>query len=112
MDTSVRNLLYRHPEFYELAYPEPNDETPTMCRRMFARYLSKPPRSILDIGCGAGRDLNSLSKKCADCWSVDYLPEMIEYAKAQRPHMHLQLGDMRTVRLGRMFDVVTCDRNR
>lgn len=31
MDPSVRNLLYRRPELYELAYPEPNDETPAMC---------------------------------------------------------------------------------
>ena len=106
MDASVRNLLYRHPQFYELAYPEPNDETPTMCRRMFSRYLSEPPRSILDIGCGTGRDLDSLSKECSDCWGVDCLPEMIEYAKARRPHLHLQVGDMRTVRLGRTFDVI------
>jgi SAM-dependent methyltransferase len=106
MDATVRNLLYRRPEFYELAYPEPNDETPMMCRRMFARYLGRPPQSILDIGCGTGRDLNSLSKECSDCLGVDYLPEMIEYAKARRPHLHLQVGDMRTVRLGRTFDVV------
>jgi SAM-dependent methyltransferase len=105
-DATVRNLLYRRPEFYELAYPEPNDETPMMCRRMFARYLSQPPRSILDIGCGTGRDLDSLSKECADCWGVDYLPEMIEYAKVRRSHLHLQVGDMRTLRLGRTFDVV------
>jgi SAM-dependent methyltransferase len=106
MDTTVRNLLYRRPEFYELAYPEPNDETPMMCRRMFARYLSQPPQSILDIGCGTGRDLDSLAKECSDCWGVDYLPEMIEYAKKHRPHLHLQVGDMSILRLGRTFDVV------
>ena len=100
MDASVRNLLYRNPQFYEVAIPEPNDETPTMCRRMFARYLGKPPRSILDIGCGTGRDLHSLSRECPDCWGVDYLPEMIDYAKAQRPHMRLQVGDMRSVAVG------------
>ena len=34
MESSVRNLLYRNPQFYELIYPEPKDETPMMCRRM------------------------------------------------------------------------------
>lgn len=108
MDSNVRNLLYRNPQYYELVIPEPNDETPTMCRRMFTRYLSQSPASILDIGCGTGRDLHSLSKECPDCWGVDYVPEMVEYAKAQRPHLHVQVGDMRTIRLGRTFDVVMC----
>lgn len=106
MDASVRNLLYRNPEFYELAYPEPGDETPTMCRRMFARYLAESPRSILDIGCGTARDLDSLSRECPDCWGVDCLPEMIGFAKARRPHLHLEVGDMSTLRLGRTFDVI------
>ena len=106
MDSSVRNLLYRNPEFYELAYPEPGDETPMMCRRMFGRYLAQPPRSILDIGCGTARDLDSLSRECPDCWGVDCLPEMIKFAKARRPHLHLDVGDMSTVRLERTFDVI------
>ncbi len=106
MDPSVRNFLYRNPQFYELAYPEPNDETPMMCLRMFSRYLAKPPRSILDIGCGTARDLDSLSSECPECWGVDYLPEMIEFARKQRPHLHFQVGDARTVRLGRTFDVI------
>ncbi len=73
MDASVQNFLYRNPPFYELVYPEPNDETPTMCRRMFSRYLPAPPFSILDVGCGTGRDLDSLSRDWSDCWGVDYL---------------------------------------
>ena len=108
MDPSVRNFLYRNPQFYELAYPEPHDETPMMCRRIFSRYLANPPRSILDIGCGTARDLDSLSHECPDCWGVDYLAEMIEFAKARRPHLQLQVADMRTLRLGRTFDVIMC----
>ena len=108
MDSKVRNFIYRNPQFYELVYPEPNDETPMMCRRMFSRFLGKPPRSILDIGCGTGRDLNSLSRDCSDCWGVDCLPQMIEFARAHRPNLHLQVGDMRSLRLGRTFDVVMC----
>ena len=108
MKSNVKNFLYRNPQFYELVYPEPNDDTPMMCRRMFGRYLRRPPRSILDVGCGTGRDLDSLSRECADCWGVDVLPEMIAFAKLKRPHLHLAVGDMRTVRLGRTFDVILC----
>jgi O-methyltransferase involved in polyketide biosynthesis len=37
---------------------------------------------------------------------VDYLPAAIEFAAARRPHLHLEVGDMRTLRLGRPFDVI------
>lgn len=49
MDSLLQNFLFRNPQYYELAYPEANDETPTMCRRMFAGFLPQPPRSILDV---------------------------------------------------------------
>ncbi len=104
MDSVLQNFLFRNPQYYELAYPEPNDETPAMCRRMFARYLAQPPRSILDVGCGTARHLNSLSRDCPDCWGVDFTPEMIEFARKRHPHLHLQVGDARSVRLGRAFD--------
>ena len=48
MDKNIKNLLYDQPELYETLYPETKDETPTMCRLAFKRYLSNPPSSILD----------------------------------------------------------------
>jgi trans-aconitate methyltransferase len=101
MDPSTRNLLYQRPELYELVYPEENEATPRMCLRMFSRYLAIQPSSILDIGCGTGRDLNVLSRYCNDCWGIDYLQENIDYAKKTRPHLILIHGDMRSIRLER-----------
>ena len=70
MDQGVKNLLYDNPQFYELVYPEPNEDTPKMCLRMFEKFLHAKPSSILDIGCGTGRDLGVLSRTCPDCWGV------------------------------------------
>jgi SAM-dependent methyltransferase len=106
VEASVRNLLYRRPELYEVVYPEFDEATPKMCHRMFSAYLERQPSSILDVGCGTARDLNVLSRDCDDCWGVDYLPEMIAFAQQKHAHLHLQVGDMRTVRLGRTFDVI------
>jgi SAM-dependent methyltransferase len=103
MDVGVQDPLYR-----ESAYTRLDEAIPRMCLRMFSRYLSKSPASILDVGCGTGRDLDFLSGICSDCWGVDHLPEMIESARVQRPHLHLRVGDMRSVRLGRAFDVIIC----
>jgi len=108
MDPSVRNFLYRNPQYYEIVYPEPNEDTPKMCQRMFARYLLTPPSSILDLGCGTGRDLDVLSRSCQDCWGVDALTEMIDFARKERPHLRLSVGDMRSIRLNRTFDVILC----
>ena len=108
MRDTVRNLLYDHPEYYESLYPEPHDETPSMCRRIFARFLKTPPRSLLDVGCGTGRDLRSLRKDCPDCVGVDYLSQMIQYAKSRSNNIQFVVGDMRSFRLGRTFDAVSC----
>jgi SAM-dependent methyltransferase len=108
MDPSTKDFLYRNPQFYETIYPEPNEETPQMCLRMFSKYLETPPSSILDMGCGTARDLDVLSRYCQDCWGVDYLPEIISYAKEHRPHLNLHVGDMRAARLNRQFDVILC----
>ena len=107
-DLGSGNYLYRHPEYYELVYPEPDEATPKMCLRMFSKYLPHPPVSILDVGCGTGRDLDLLSRTCHACWGIDLVPEMIAYAKKIRPHLHLGVADMRSVRLGATFDVVMC----
>ena len=73
---------------------------------MFDAYLKHSPSSILDIGCGTARDLSVLSRYCPECWGVDYLPEVVAFARQKRPHLHLQVGDMRTVRFGQTFDVI------
>ena len=108
MPTGFKNLLYDHPEFYEALYPERNDETPALCRRLFERYLSAPPASLLDIGCGTGRDLRSLRRTCPDCVGVDLLKNVIEYARSQAKDIEFEVGDMREIRLGRTFDAITC----
>jgi len=105
---NVRNLLYERPDLYEKVYPEPHDETPGMCRRIFARFLGPPPRSIIDIGCGTGRDLNSLSHSVRDSVGVDALPEMIDFARSCYPRIRFEVGDMRSVRMGRKFDTILC----
>ena len=106
--TNVKNLLYRRPELYELVYPEPNDETPTMLRGAFARHLPRPPTSILDIGCGTGRDLASLARDGANCVGVDALAAMVSLASSRYPHVSFLNGDMRSIRLGNTFDAVLC----
>jgi len=101
-----RSLLYSEPRLYELVFPD--DPVTDMVNAAIPRYLTAPPRSMLDVGCGTARHLEAMSATIPDCWGVDLLETNIAYARSVRPRLTLHVGDMRTVRLGRRFDLITC----
>lgn len=101
----VQNLLYRHPEAYDAAFPD------RISSRFFLRALEKygrDPRSILDLGCGTGNTLEVIARQYPDCVGVDLAPAMVEYGRKARPSLRLESGDMRKVRLKRTFDGIGC----
>ena len=63
---------------------------------------------MLDVGCGTGRLLETLARTIPERWGVDLLESNITYARSVRTGVTFQVGDMRTVRLARTFDLVTC----
>ena len=105
---AFRSLLYREPRLYELVFPEPDESITRMVCTAIDRWLPVMPRSILDLGCGTGRHLGVLAKAIAECCGVDLLESNIAYARAEHPGIAFHVGDMRKVRLGRAFDLVTC----
>lgn len=108
MDSELRNVLYRRPELYELVYHGSGDVVPKMCERLFERHLVSYPASLLDIGCGTGRDLEYLAERCPDCIGVDIQESMIALSRERRRHIDFRVGDMRSVRVGRTFEAITC----
>ncbi|MEA2183692.1 MAG: hypothetical protein QOK16_4499 [Solirubrobacteraceae bacterium] len=108
LDAQLQNLLYRRPELYEFVYHGSGDVVPQMCMRLFDRHLHRLPGSLLDIGCGTGRDLAYFAERVGDCVGVDVQEGMIAYARERRPTIDFRVGDMRTLRLGRTFEAITC----
>ncbi len=105
---AFRSRLYSQPRLYDLVFPDADDTTGRMLRTAIGRYLPGAPRSMLDVGCGTGRLLDRLARTIPECWGVDLLESNITYARSERGVITFQVGDMRTVRLGRTFDLVTC----
>jgi len=99
METSLKNLLYDNPELYEQVYDGAGDEIP----RMVVKLCGGAPATLLDIGCGTGRDLEYYDKYGTSCTGVDLQPDMISYAQRRRTGIDFQVGDMRHFRLGRTF---------
>ncbi len=104
MEPQLKNLLYDNPELYEQIYPGSAD----VVRRACGTFLDGTPATLLDFGCGTGRDLACFADAGIACVGVDLQPGMIEYARSRRPGIDFRVGDMRDIRLGRDFDVVTC----
>lgn len=99
----TNNLLHRYPALYDRIYER---SAAGACREIVTAHLKTPPTSVLDIGCGTGRDVSELAQSYTGCVGVDMLPSMIEYASAIHPEVAYEVGDMREFRLGRPFDMV------
>jgi SAM-dependent methyltransferase len=72
------------------------------------RGVGSRPRRLLDLGCGTGRHVAGLVAQFGmDAVGVDLQEQLVEYGR-RRYGVELLVGDMRNVRLGREFDVITC----
>jgi SAM-dependent methyltransferase len=105
---AFRSLLYSEPRLYDLVFPDAGETLATLVGAAIHRYSPAVPRSILDVGCGAGGQLQALARTIPECCGVDLLESNVAYARSVRPGIAFHVGDMRTVRLGRTFDLVTC----
>ncbi|WP_330239200.1 class I SAM-dependent methyltransferase [Streptomyces sp. NBC_00525] len=98
------NLLYRDPALYDAVQADSTGAG--MCLALVESYRPDA-RTLIDFGCGTGRDLHTLAERF-ECVGLDLQPGMVGYALRTRPTLDIRIGDMRTARLGRRMDVVTC----
>jgi len=62
--------------------------------------------SLLELGCGGGSNAFYLNNSFAQVTLCDLSPHMLAVSRALNPRVVHVVGDMRTMRLGRLFDVV------
>jgi SAM-dependent methyltransferase len=65
-----------------------------------------PAPTLLELGCGGGNNAVHLKAHFAQVTLTDLSPQMLAVSRALNPDCEHLLGDMRTLRLGRAFDVV------
>jgi ubiquinone/menaquinone biosynthesis C-methylase UbiE len=102
------------PQFHELApyYDALNDwkdyrAESQRLEHIARRYGRRGRTSWLDVACGTGRHLEYLRRRHAVV-GIDGSRDMLRLARRRLPGVRLVLGDMRTFRLPRRFDVVSC----
>ncbi len=90
---------------------EPDGEYAHYCRHvtgLIRRYAGRPVATLLDIGCGGGKNVLNLKREFA-VTGLDLSPAMLAQAKELNPDCTFVEGDMRLTRLGRTFDAVLMD---
>lgn len=81
------------------------------CRYVTARirrHANRPVSSLLDIGCGGGKNVLNL-KQGLEVTGLDLSPDMLAQARALNPDCTFFQGDMRSFSLDRTFDAILMD---
>ncbi len=99
--------LYRElAEWYPLLTPVADyGEEAAFYRRLYETHCRRRPRTLLDLGSGGGHNAAHL-KATLQCTLVDLEPAMLALSGRLNPECEHVRGDMRSIRLGRLFDCV------
>jgi SAM-dependent methyltransferase len=91
--------------FHLLTAPAEYAEESAFYLRLLTEGIGAPPRTLLELGSGGG-NMASHYKRDVQATLVDLSPQMLSLSERLNPECeHLQ-GDLRTVRLARVFDAV------
>ncbi len=99
--------LYRDlADWYPLLTPVGDyAEAAAFYRNLFETHCRRSPRTLLDLGSGGGHNAAYLKATLA-CTLVDLAPAMLSLSSRLNPDCEHVHGDMRSIRLGRVFDCV------
>jgi SAM-dependent methyltransferase len=86
-----------------LSAPADYAEEAAFFRQVLTEACDPPPQTLVEFGSGGGNTASHL-KAHFTITLVDLSPEMLAVSRALNPECEHFEGDMRTVRLGRLFD--------
>ncbi len=93
------------PWFHLLTHPSDYTDEAGFVTRVVDDVAEGETRTLLELGSGGGNNASHLKHRFA-CTLTDVSPEMLALSRTLNPECEHLEGDMRTLRLGREFDVV------
>src|SRR5262245_43286413 len=93
------------PWFHLLTHPSDYSDEAEFVTRVVEEVVGPDARTLLELGSGGGNNASHL-KAHFECTLTDISPEMLALSRTLNPECEHVEGDMRTLRLGRTFDVV------
>ncbi len=91
--------------FHLLTAPADYAPEADLASRLFAENATGEVRTVLELGSGGGNNAFHLKRRFA-CTLTDLSPRMLGVSRSINPECAHVEGDMRTLRLGRVFDAV------
>jgi SAM-dependent methyltransferase len=91
--------------FHLLSSPSDYAEEADFARKLLVETGMGAPRTLLELGSGGGNNASHL-KAHFQMTLVDLSPGMLELSRQLNPECEHLAGDMKTLRLGRVFDAV------
>jgi ubiquinone/menaquinone biosynthesis C-methylase UbiE len=76
-------------------------------QNLIMKYLETGGNTLLDVACGTGLHLKHL-KDDFSCTGVDVSKAMLKVARKNAKGVTFKEADMKTLKLGKQFDVITC----
>ena len=103
----MRPALYAEltPWYHLVDPPEDHADEAACFLEAFAGAIVGPAATLLELGAGAGNNACHLKAHFA-CTLTDIAEPMLALSRARNPECEHVAGDMRTLRLGRVFDAV------
>src|SRR6478672_13461027 len=89
-----------------LSPPEEYLEEAAFFRQILEGAGLPPAPTMLELGCGGGNNALHLKGLFSGVTLTDLSPEMLEMSRTLNPECEHVVADMRTLRLGRTYDVV------
>jgi SAM-dependent methyltransferase len=93
------------PWFHLLTHPSDYEGEAAFVVQIVEEAADGPTRTLLELGSGGGNNASYLRKRF-DCTLTDLSQEVLDVSRGLNPECEHIQGDMRTLRLGRTFDVV------
>jgi SAM-dependent methyltransferase len=105
------SVFGNYSRYYDLLYRDKDYRGEAAYIESLIRTQRPGARSVLDLGCGTGRHASLLAERGYDVTGVDRSPAMLAEARARGTgtkggRTEFVEGDVRSVRLGKQFDVV------
>ncbi len=89
-----------------LSAPDDYTEEAALYSRLLEAACDGPIASLLELGCGGGNNACHMKSRFDRLVLTDVAPGMLAVSRALNPDCEHHLGDMRTLRLNRVFDAV------
>ena len=93
------------PWFHLLTHPADYADEADFVARIVDEVVGPNARTVLELGSGGGNNASHLKRRF-ECTLTDLSPDMLATSRGLNPECEHLEGDMRTLRLGREFDVV------